>query len=138
MSRNRVVLALVAALVLAARPAAAQRNREPLVEQVHKAIAGGVQFLRDKEHGNGNWESEDPNSHQYPGGPTCLALLALLNAGVKPNDPVVERGLKYVRTLEPAKTYVVALQTMVFAEAGQNEDKERIQRNVDWLLAARV
>src|SRR5262249_54080265 len=32
---------------------------------------------------------------------------------------------------------IVALQTMVYAQAGQEGDRERIQRHVDWLLAAR-
>lgn len=143
--RNRSVVAVVAlAVVLGVAPsAAAQRQQEPLVEQVRKAIAGGVQFLREKEN-NGSWEASDTYSGLYPGGASSIAVLALLNAGVKPTDAVIVRGLKYLRTLDPnngawqAKTYVVALQTMAFAEAGYNEDKERIQRNVNWLLAARV
>src|SRR5262249_54898684 len=65
-------------------------------------------------------------------------LLALLNAGVKPADPVIKRGLEYLRTVQPQYTYVVSLQTMVYAEAGYNEDKERIQNNVNWLIRARV
>ena len=56
-----------------------------------------------------------------------------------PDDPTsIQRGLHYLRSIEPRQTYVVGLQTMVFAEAGRTEDRERIQRNVDWLLAARV
>src|SRR5207302_6479985 len=35
-------------------------------------------------------------------------------------------------------TYVVSLQTMVFTETGRNEDRQRIQRNVDWLISAMV
>jgi hypothetical protein len=73
----------------------------------------------------------------YPGGVTALATLALLNAGVPADDPLVQRCLKYLRTVEPRQTYVVSLQTMVYVAAGQSEDRERIQRNVDWLLNAR-
>ena len=72
---------------------------------------------------------------------TVLALtplLALLNAGVPPEDKMVKKGLEYLRKLDSDKTYVRALQTMVFAEAGQKEDSERIQQNVDWLLKARI
>jgi hypothetical protein len=105
---------------------------------VRKAIARGVQFLRDAESGTGGWEHLDPVSAGYPGGWTSLALLALLNAGVKPDDPIIERGLRELRKIEPKQTYVVSLQTLAFAEAGRSQDRERIQRNVNWLINARV
>jgi hypothetical protein len=115
----------------------AENRKEPLVDQVKKAIDRGIQFLRDQEKGRGNWEVNN-TSVVLKGGWTSLAMLALLNAGVKPDDPMIERGLKYLRDIEPNQTYVVALQTMVFAEAGRNEDRQRIQRNVDWLVTAMV
>jgi hypothetical protein len=117
---------------------AAERPRELLVDQVRKAIERGVQYLRDQEKGTGNWDNIDKASVGMQGGWTSLAMLALLNAGVKPDDPIIERSLKYLRTVEPSKTYVVALQTMVFAETGHTEDRLRIQRNVDWLINAMV
>src|SRR5262249_11671748 len=103
--------------------------------QVPSVIDRGVQHLRDVEKGTGNWE-HGGDAVRLPGGYSSLALLALLNSGVKPDDPIIERGLKYLRTVEPRYTYVVGLQTMVFAAAGRAEDKERIQRNVDWLVNA--
>src|SRR5438445_3031809 len=113
----------------------AEKQKEQLVDQVREAINRGVQFLRDKERGRGNWDL-DQMSQGMHGGWTSLAMLALLNSGVKPEDPVIERGLRYLRQIEPSQTYVVGLQTMVFAEAGKNEDRERIQRNVNWLIEA--
>jgi hypothetical protein len=113
-----------------AGPAAAA---EPLVEKVRRSIDQAVQYLRSQENGNGRWE-QGQLSTRYTGGMTSLALLALMNAGVSPNDPLIDRGLNYLRTVEPNYTYVVGLQTMAFAEAGRNEDRERIQRNVAWLL----
>lgn len=117
---------------------AAEKPKEPLVEQVRKAIDAGIRFLRDQERGNGNWEAVDKASVGFRGGWTSLAMLALLNAGVRPEDPIIEHGLQYLRQVEPQQTYVVSLQTMVFAETGRNEDRQRIQRNVDWLLRAMV
>src|SRR5947209_759260 len=73
-----------------------------------------------------------------PGVETCLAMLALLNAGVKPDDPLIERGLKYLRAVPQRDVYTVGLQTMVYAAAGRKDDLERIQSNVDWLIRARV
>lgn len=117
---------------------AAEPGREPLVEQVRRAITRGVEYLRSQEQGQGNWEHVERSSIGHRGGHTALAMLALLNCGVKADDPLIQRGLAYLRQLETQQTYVVALQTMVFAEAGKSEDRERIQRNVNWLLSTRV
>src|SRR5262249_60892878 len=106
--------------------------REPLVEQVRKSIDRGVKFLRDQQRRDGSWEAEAV-APLMPGGCTALALLALLNAGVKPDDPVVQNGLKYLRDLgvnDSSKVYVVGLMTMVFVEAGQNTDLLRVQKCV--------
>ncbi|MBX7103650.1 MAG: DUF4159 domain-containing protein [Gemmataceae bacterium] len=108
---------------------------EPLVDRVRTAIDRGVRFLRRQEKGQGHWEK---SIAEKPGGVTALALLALLNSGVPVDDPMIQRGLKYLRTVEPRFTYVVGLQTMVFVEANDPRDKQRIQTNVDWLIGARV
>jgi hypothetical protein len=136
MSRRRLLPLLV--LLLLARPAAAQPANEPLVDRVKNSIARGIGYLRAAEGGAGNWDHQAPAESRFKGGPTALVMLALLTSGVKSDDPVIERGLKYLRSVEPRDTYVVALQTMVFAEAGRPEDRQRIQRNVDWLIEARV
>jgi hypothetical protein len=111
-----------------------ESRTEPLVDQVRKAITGGVKYLRE---GDGRWEVELPTMG-HPGGSTSLVLLALLNCGVAPKDPVITRGLAYLRTLQPATTYSCALQTMALAEAGFNEDRERIAKNVQWLIDTRL
>jgi hypothetical protein len=116
----------------------AAKGEEELADRVRKAIDRGIQFLKAQEKGKGNWEADALESQSEPGGWTALALLALLNSGVKADDPVVERGLISSRSVAPARTYVVGLQTMVFVAAGKQEDRLRIQRNVAWLIAARV
>src|SRR5262249_44147040 len=93
---------------------------------------------------DGSWDLDPESRHvseqmgSLKGGWTALALLALLNAGVSPDDAVVKLGLEHLRTIEPAQTYVVSLQTMVFVLAGKAADREAIQRNVDWLEKARI
>jgi hypothetical protein len=131
-----LALALSLTALVPARPRAAEPAEDQLVEDVRQAIKRGVDFLRAQQRG-GNWETNEVKLN-YPGGFTCLALLALLNSGVPATDPAVQDGLKYLRTIQSDKTYVVGLQTMVFALARQGVDRERIQRNVDWLLAARL
>ena len=120
------------------RAAAQAPAREGLVERVNKAIDAGVHFLRDQEKGTGNWDNLQPGSIAMPGGWTALATLALLNSGVKPDEQIIDRALRYLRTIEPTQTYVVSLQTMVFTEAGRSEDRQRIERNVEWLIKTRV
>jgi hypothetical protein len=128
--------AVVALVLGGATGVQAAPKEEPLVNKVRDAIDRGVQYLRDVERGNGHWEVDGVQSQGRKGGWSCLAMLALLNAGVKPDDPIIERGLKFLRDVKPEHTYVVGLQTMVFAAAGRPEDRERIQRNADWLIEA--
>jgi len=118
--------------------ATAQGNQKLLVDRVRRAIDRGVQFLRDQEEHNGNWEVDGGLAAAYRGGETSLVLLALLNAGIKPDEAIIERGLKYLRDVPPNRTYVVGLQTMVFATAGKTIDFPLIERNVQWLTDAMI
>jgi Domain of unknown function (DUF4159) len=127
---------IFATLVFAAVPAAPAPAAEPLVEQVRVGIEKGIRFLRNEERGRGNWE-HTIGATGKPGGYSCLAVLALLNSGVKADDPIIQRALKYLRGLDAEYTYVVGLQTMVFAEVGDARDGPLIQRNVDWLIEQR-
>ena len=87
--RTLGVLILAALAAVAMAPArAAEPDGDDLVEPVRAAIERGVKYLRAQLH-NGGWENGYPDK---PGGMTCLALLALLNAGVKADDPLVARG----------------------------------------------
>ena len=114
--------------------AAGVKVEEELVEKVRKAIEMGVKYLKSQQR-DGNWEGVVLNVlADMDGGVTALATLALLTSGVKPDDPAVAKALDYLRSLPPRKTYVVGLQTMVFAEARQKRDLPLIQRNADWLI----
>ncbi len=114
-------------------PAAAE-DEDELVDKVRKSIADGVAFLKNKQSDQGHWEVFPA----YRGGATGLALLALLQAGVPPTDPKVQKGLAYLRDVKAEHTYVVALQTMVYVNAGQPIDRLRINANVRWLLDLRT
>jgi hypothetical protein len=137
MSRRCIphVLGVFVVLAVVLPAAAAEPKAEPLVERVRRGIDRGVRYLREVEDGKGHWEVDGMLAQMRKGGQSCLAMLALLNAGVKPDDPIIERGLQYLRTLPPRLTYVVGLQTMVYVAAGRTEDRPRIQANVNWLLS---
>jgi hypothetical protein len=137
-----VGLALCAGLVLvsptptvAQPPAGAKGGQQDaeLVEKVKKSIDRGVGYLKNNQQKDGDWEGVVlGNIVGLKGGATSLATLALLNCGLKADDPTVAKALNYLRGLTPDKTYVVALQTMVFAEARQAKDLPKIAANVKW------
>jgi hypothetical protein len=96
-----------------------------------------VGYLKQNQQNNGAW-NDKIGAFNHPGGASCLAMLALLNAGVPTDDPCIKHGLKYLRGLDRPTTYVRSLQTMVYVRAGQPEDQGRIQANVDHLLRIQV
>ena len=132
------LIASFACLIALTTAAAAQTTKEPLVAQVKRAIDRGVRQLKTLQMADGSFERDKSVVIPYPGGESALATLALLNAGVPLEDETMRKAMAYLRRLEPGKTYVRSLQTMVFAEAGQPEDRQRIRDNVNWLIDARV
>lgn len=113
-----------------------QGPAEPITaEEVRDAIAGGVKYLLEEQDQNrGTWNDLAP----YPGGVTALCTLALLNSGVEPSHPQIQKALSYLRNLEPTKTYSVSLQTMVLCAAEPKRDQILIQRNVNWFESTQL
>lgn len=130
------LLIAVPSAAVAQQPPRPARVEEELVEKVRKAIDNGVKFLKKEQSSQGNWEGVVLNLlADMEGGVTSLVTLSLLNCGVKPTDPVVAKALEYLRKVEPKKTYVVGLQTMVFEQTREKKDLPRIQKNAEWLIA---
>ncbi|HTU21504.1 MAG TPA: DUF4159 domain-containing protein [Gemmataceae bacterium] len=131
----RFGLPLLMVPILLATAAAPARGEDALVEKVRKSIRDGKGWLLGQQRPNGSWEISI-HARGYPGGETSLALLALLTAGESPHSPAIQKGLDYLRGILPTQTYVVGLQTMVFAQAGEVKDRTHIERNVKWLIEA--
>jgi hypothetical protein len=133
------ILGLMLAVPAPAAPPAAPKPEEEMVEKVRKAIDKGVAFLKKEQNPQGNWEGIVLNFlADMEGGATALVTLALLNCGVKPEDPSLAKALEYLHSLPPKKTYVVALQNLVFLETRKEKYKPRIQENADWLVSTAV
>ncbi|MGW8258179.1 MAG: DUF4159 domain-containing protein, partial [Thermoguttaceae bacterium] len=116
---------------------AQQGHDELTAEKVREAINKGVAYLEGQQKGDGSWEDYPGN----PGGTCALCTLALLNAGVEPWDPNIQRALAYLRILKAEdwqKTYVASLQTMVFVRAVPQTDIFLIKRNAKWLEATQI
>src|SRR5262245_55630075 len=118
-------IAVALGLFVCAVPVSA---KEVLVDQVNSAISKGIRFLRDIEKNKGNFEHTSAIAPGRPGGVTALAVVALINAGVPADDELIKRCLEYLRSMPPRQTYTVGLQTMAFCLAGQNEDRQLVQR----------
>lgn len=131
-TRVAVIVVLMLSAAVAGRPTKARA--EITAEQVRQSIDRAVSFLERQQNRRGSWEEYAG----FPGGVTALCTLALLNAGVAPDDPKIEAALANLRTLRPSRTYVVALQTMVFCAAQPKKDLLLIRQNVKWLEAAQI
>jgi hypothetical protein len=105
---------------------------EVTAEQVRLAIERGISYLKMQQQIDGGWprEAEVPGQ---PEGVSALCTLALLNSGVEPSDEKMQKALNHLRLVGPMTTYVVSLQTMVFARAEPEKDRPLIERNVRWL-----
>ena len=125
------VLLLLGLVTPTLRPADAQVADDVKAEQVRQAIERGIDYLKSTQsRTRGNW-IEYPG---YSGGVTALCTLALLNAGVEPADPAIQKALAHLRKQgDPAMVYTTALQTMVFCAAEPQKDRLLIRRNVAWL-----
>ncbi len=98
-------------------------------EQVRNAIDRGVRFLLGQQRDDGSW----PDILDERGGVSSLCALALLSSGVEPDDPRMQNALNYLRKIRPERTYTLSLQTMVFARAEPDRDRDLIARNVKQL-----
>lgn len=130
---RRFLVCLLSVTSLASTAQAQRRAGEPLsAERVRRAIKQGSDYLlaelpkTQREMGN------------MQGGVTALCTLALLNAGVPASHPKIQESLRFLRKLPQDKTYVVSLQTMVFAAAQPRRDLPLIQENVHWLEQTQI
>ena len=109
-------------------------------DEVRKAIEEGIKYLERHQHTDGGWDE----FQGYTGGTNALCTLALLNAGVKADDPAddhVARALDKLAKTPTTTTYARSLQTMVFCRANAANPAEYlplIERNAEWLQKAQL
>lgn len=109
-------ICLVYALTAAQEPAA---TASP--EKIREAIDRGIKYLHKQKGQERNWELNAPfQLGDYKGGITTLVCLALLEAGVKPNDVLLKDSLGFVRRVKLVKTYTLGLRMTVLAHILRN------------------
>lgn len=133
-SRDKALAALLAAGVMAAGvgvPAGVLRGQGVTSGQVNAAVQRGLARLRQEQGRDGQWRGGG-----HKGGVTALALLAMLNAGVAPNDPTVSRGLTALAGVKNDRTYVVSLKCQVFAACKLPQYRPHLEATAKWLVSA--
>jgi RNA polymerase sigma-70 factor (ECF subfamily) len=114
------------------------KARPELARPVAEAVANAVTYLKREQKDDGSWVEVDQRSKT---GTTALVTLALLAAGERADSPAVSRALDYLdrfTALDLGRTYPVALQTRVFAEADPRRFRWQVERNVAWLSKAQI
>jgi len=78
-------------------------------ENVRQAIVRGIAYLKDKQLPDGSWTVEGANERC---GSTAIAVIAMRSCGVPPNDPSIQRAMRYLRTFsadQAGRNYSLAL-----------------------------
>jgi hypothetical protein len=129
-----LVLAVGAALAVSAvGPVPSARAATP--KQIDNAIQRGMEFLRSKYKGGGEFNRGDATHDMEGVGAGALAGLALLEGGAAPNDPAVVNIATHVRkaSFTQNHTYQVGVLIMFLDRLGDPADVPIIQ-----MLAVRL
>ena len=110
--RFSLVLSLIAAVLFAGfapQAALAQRprgdaDREVTPREVYDSIERAKRWLVRQQRADGSWRAQGEN---YRVGVSSLAMLALLNCGMTPKDPEIQKGLKFLRSQDPRSVLYV-------------------------------
>ena len=78
--------------------------------RVAEAIVRSSNWLLKRQQDDGSWASRPGGN--YPLGPTALATLALLKAGIPAGHPKIEKAFAYMRRQKLDRTYEVAILLM--------------------------
>ncbi|UCD30501.1 MAG: DUF4159 domain-containing protein [Planctomycetota bacterium] len=101
-------------------------------QEVRVSIKAAVSWLRDQQRADGEW-ADYP---RFEGGVTALVTLALLNAGVSPEEDWIKSALNNIRDYPLKRTYVVGLKIQSLAAADADRYRDQIQAGADWLIRA--
>lgn len=105
-------------------------------EDVARAVERGVAFLKSHQNDDGTWNFRD-GSPAHPVGVAGLAGLALIESGVPPSDPAVQKAAQVVRdgTPQVGATYELSLVIMFLDRLGEEADGPLIETAARRLVA---
>lgn len=112
-------------------------------KKIQESIDRGVKYLIAQQNNDHTWE--DGSLAGYRGGCTAFACLALLEAGVKPEDASLKESLNFLRKIRLTKTYCRGLRMAVFAhivrhypQSTKPNDKQLLAEDKRKLMLERV
>lgn len=135
-----LVASLVVSLAVGALPvptAQAQDrsggDKDVTPREVYDSIERAKRWLIRQQRADGSWRAQ---GEQYRVGVSSLALLALLNCGMTPKDPEIQKGLKYLRSVDPLSvTWVYEASLMLQAFATAKDGKTDVARMTQLVTA---
>ncbi len=108
-------------------------------QQVNKAIAKGLAWLRKKQARSGSWGEVKSagvygggqgEAYKHPAGPTALALYTLLKCKVSARDPIVKRGFQFIkkRWKKPGGSYETSVLLLAVCATADNMKTARASK----------
>ncbi len=104
------LLAMAPWSVAGAQGEAPQGSDFPLKSAVNRAIARGVDHLKQHQRPDGGWPGHEG---EHPGGMTSLAAFTLVKSGVRRGDESVRRALASLEGVEIRSTYSTAVNLLL-------------------------
>lgn len=128
MQRLSILFAFLLAILTFAEKAV---DAQVTSDQVKEAIRDAVDYLKRQQNANGTWMDWNENEKL---GVTALTTFSLLNAGVDPRDPAIQKAVAVLKRMDIGKsaTYTVSFQTMVLCLENPKANLVQIQKNVEW------
>lgn len=101
-------------------------------DEIEAARVKGMDYLKSQQLNDGSWEYAS-----YKTGITALTTLALIENGMSVNDPVIDKGYRFVKrqASEVKNTYEVSLSILLLARVGDRLDRPTIRQLGARLLA---
>ncbi len=124
-------------------PAKQNPPAAPQAAEVKQAIGRALEYLRSRQTDKGNWVferdvPESPNSKTmklqedpaFSLGLTALAALAMVENGVLPSDPAIQKAYAYIKeeSVTNKRTYNLGLSILFLTRLGSREDRPLVQR----------
>ncbi|QOJ13938.1 MAG: DUF4159 domain-containing protein [Planctomycetia bacterium] len=105
-------------------------------DAVRAAVDRGVEYIRNRQTGV-HWEPHGrAEDDRHFGGSTALALLALLYAGEDPRSPRMKDSLDWLASKPLRSVYAVGLRAHALAIVPGDRYRDRLTRDVQWLIDA--
>jgi hypothetical protein len=137
---GKTALACAAAILLPALSAAAQPKPTKTFSDkaIDEAVKKGVAFLFTTQQADGSWDFK--GEQKYPTGMTALVTLALLEAGVNPQDERLVKALDFMEKTPDTTTYSLGLRASVWEKVyritPRDKYKKLMEKDVNTLVGA--